>query len=150
MPFDPCPFAISSKLQLHFIFVDRRKLAHGIFLANGPLPEEKQAALREWLALLAQSLPPEMERTHLLVEQLQDEFDQVVGGQARLDEAVRVSVSPRDAWLWRTCTYGDNDVGYTCGLWQLFHVLAAGVVERTRREAPLPMRRVAETLRNCE
>ena len=35
-------------------------------------------------------------------------------------------------WSWQTCTYGENDMGYTCGLWQLFHVESVGVVEYNR------------------
>ena len=45
---------------------------------------------------------------------------------------------------------GDGDVGYTCGLWQLFHVVSVGAVEYNRNNPPMPTRYVADTLRNCE
>ena len=50
---------------------------------------------------------------------------------------------------WRTCTYEDNENGYTCGLWQLFHVMSVGLVEHNKHsESPIPTRYVSETLRN--
>lgn len=50
---------------------------------------------------------------------------------------------------WRTCTYENNDNGYTCGLWQLFHVMSVGVVEHNKHGHDIiPTGHVSETLRN--
>ena len=129
-------------------------LENGIYMENGPLPEPKKAALREWLELLSRSLPSQMGRTRGIIDALLGRFDEAARGQSHMAGLVggRVDPGPAPSREWRTCTHGDNRMGYTCGLWQLFHVASAGVVEYNRhnRDAPIPTRHASETLRNCE
>ena len=47
-------------------------------------------------------------------------------------------------------------MGYTCGLWQLFHIMSVGVVEYNKHhhhgslDDLIATRRASETLRNCK
>jgi len=123
-------------------------LKNGIYVENGPLSEEKAAALLEWLELLSKSLPSQMGRARVVVDALLENFDDATRGQSHLDGLVSVHVPSKPSWSWRTCTYGDGEIGYTCGLWQLFHVVSVGVVEYNRHNAPIPTRHASETLRN--
>jgi len=123
-------------------------LKNGIYMENGPLPQEKSLAFREWLELLSKSLPSQMGRTHDIINALLKHFDKAAKGQSYMDELVSEHVPAAPSWSWRTCTYGDNTMGYTCGLWQLFHVMSVGVVEYNRHNPPIPTRHASETLRN--
>ena len=126
-------------------------LRNGIYVENGPLDDGRGGAFREWLVLLSKTLPPQMNRTHEIIDALLGDYPRAVGGQSGLNELVRERVGELGrSWTWRTCTYGDGGVGYTCGLWQLFHVMSLGVVEYNRHYAPMPTRYVSDTLRDCE
>ena len=136
-------------------------LRNGIYVENGPLDPGRGRAFREWLTLLSKTLPPQMKRTLDVVDAVLSDFPRAAGGQGGLDALVRERVGGFEggtadggggapARTWRTCTYGDGDVGYTCGLWQLFHVVSVGAVEYNRNNPPMPTRYVADTLRNCE
>eukprot|EP00571_Detonula_confervacea_P010571 CAMPEP_0172305988 /NCGR_PEP_ID=MMETSP1058-20130122/7169_1 /TAXON_ID=83371 /ORGANISM="Detonula confervacea, Strain CCMP 353" /LENGTH=462 /DNA_ID=CAMNT_0013017755 /DNA_START=241 /DNA_END=1626 /DNA_ORIENTATION=+ len=123
-------------------------LKNGIYMENGSLPQEKQEALREWLELLSKSLPSQMGRTHDIINAILKNFSRAVQGQSELDNLVRDSVPSEPSWAWRTCTYGDNKMGYTCGLWELFHIMSVGVVEYNQHNPPIATRHASETLRN--
>ena len=130
-------------------------LRNGIYMENGPLPPEKSRAFREWLELLRASLPRQMGRTRHLIEGIMENFEVASGGQSSLNELTRKWGGPEEpSWRWRTCTYGDNHMGYTCGLWQLFHVMSVGVVEHNRNAgedvgpAMIATLHASETLRN--
>ncbi|KAL3769921.1 hypothetical protein ACHAW5_002696 [Stephanodiscus triporus] len=124
-------------------------LGNGIYVENGPLDDGRGGAFREWLVLLSRTLPPQMNRTHEIIDALLGDYPRAAGGQSGLNELVRERVGELGrSWTWRTCTYGDGGVGYTCGLWQLFHVMSLGVVEYNRHYAPMPTRYVSDTLRD--
>jgi len=123
-------------------------LSNSIYMENGPLPAPKRDAFHAWLTLLQQTLPPQMGRTHNILNALLDNFSEVCGGQSKLNHIVRKNVPSSHEYHWRTCTYGDNEMGYTCGLWQLFHVMSVGVVEYNRHNDALATGGASETLRN--
>jgi hypothetical protein len=128
-------------------------LRNGIYVENGPLDDVRGKAFREWLVLLSRTLPPQMDRTRDIVDAILGDFARAAGGQSNLNDVVRERVGGAkmeevSSWTWRTCTYGDGKVGYTCGLWQLFHVMSLGVVEYNRHNPPMPTRYVSDTLRD--
>ncbi|KAL7548372.1 hypothetical protein ACHAWF_011660 [Thalassiosira exigua] len=105
------------------------------------------------MEIMKSTLPIQMGRTRDIVDAVLGRFDEATAGQKGLDAVVRSAVPTEPTWTWRTCTYGDNEMGYTCGLWQLFHVVAVGTVEHNRHgdergDPLLPTRRVSEALRN--
>lgn len=134
-------------------------LRNGIYMENGPLSPEKSSALRDWLELLSKSLPGEMNRTHDVINSILADYGSATGGQSNLDRLVDGSLNStnedgkkkKKKWIWRTCTYGDNEMGYTCGLWQLFHIMSVGVVEyNEHNDDRIATKHASETLRNCE
>jgi hypothetical protein len=130
-------------------------LHNSIYVENGPLNGTKSEAFHEWVTLLSNTLPPQMTRTHEILNSLIINFDSASGGQSKLNDLVAQCVGPTEpSWIWRTCTYGDGTaVGYTCGLWQLFHIMSIGVVEYNRNNSnnnlpTMPTRYVADILRD--
>jgi len=122
-------------------------LKTGIFMTNGPLSREESSTFRSWLELLSKSLPIQMVKTHDIVKVLLENFEEASQSQSNLSKLIRPYASPDNSQIWRTCTHGDNKMGYTCGLWQLFHIISIGVVEYNRHNTPIPTRQVSETLR---
>ena len=45
-------------------------LKYNLYMSNGPMPKKDQDALLDWLELLADTLPPQMDRTNSLVKHL--------------------------------------------------------------------------------
>lgn len=127
-------------------------LKNGIYMEHGPLADDKREAFRNWLDLLSKSLPAQMKRTHTIIDALLENFSLASSGQSELDDLVRSQVfskSSLSASSWRTCTNGNNEMGYTCGLWDLFHIMSVGVVEYNRHNNPtIPTGHASETLRN--
>ena len=133
-------------------------LLHGIYIENGSLSSEKQNTFKEWLELLSNTLPIQMKRTHTIINGILDNWSMAISGQHELDKLVQSYTNKKDepSWKWKTCTYGDNNMGYTCGLWQLFHIMSVGVVEYNKHhhhgslDDLIATRRASETLRNCK
>lgn len=127
-------------------------LQHAIYIENGPLASEKSTTFKQWLELLSKTLPQQMTRTHDIINAILQNYS-ATSGQSELDTLVRDHIDSEPTWQWRTCTYGDNKNGYTCGLWQLFHIMSVGVVEYNgsdHNEAKIATRYASETLRNCK
>ena len=60
-------------------------LKYNMYMANGPMPKKEQDAFLDWLELLQDTLPPQMNRTlelikHLLGEYVQVGFCKLAGG----------------------------------------------------------------------
>ena len=128
-------------------------LKNGIYMEHGPLAKDKSEAFRNWLDLLSKTLPAQMKRTHDIINAILKNFSLATSGQSELDELVRMQVVPHEPSMlssWRTCTNGNNEMGYTCGLWDLFHIMTVGVAEYNRHNEPsiIPTGHASETLRN--
>jgi len=123
-------------------------LKTGIHMSNGPLSPEEEKAFRDWLELLSKTLPIQMKRTHDIIHLLLKNFSIAVESQSNMDNLISQNIPLEPKRQWHTCTYGDNQMGYTCGLWQLFHIMSIGVVEYNQHNAAIPTRHASETLRN--
>ena len=123
-------------------------LKTGIFMTNGPLSKEESSTFHSWLELLSKSLPIQMTNTHDIISKVLENFDEASQSQSNLSKTISSFISSDKNQSWRTCTNGDNKMGYTCGLWQLFHIMTVGVVEYNRHNTPIPTRQVSELLRN--
>mmetsp|Transcript_19927 Transcript_19927/g.40071 ORF Transcript_19927/g.40071 Transcript_19927/m.40071 type:complete len:291 (-) Transcript_19927:85-957(-) len=117
-------------------------------MSNGPLSPEEEKAFRDWLELLSKTLPIQMKRTHDIIHLLLKNFSIAVESQSNMDNLISQNIPLEPKRQWHTCTYGDNQMGYTCGLWQLFHIMSIGVVEYNQHNAAIPTRHASETLRN--
>jgi hypothetical protein len=103
-------------------------LRNGIFMTDGPLTNKTATAFREWLELLKRSMPIAWRIMPVLNEFIKS-FDEIKQGEKHLVEVLdRFPPPPRKKWS-DSCTHGEKGAGYTCGLWQLFHIMTVGVVE---------------------
>jgi len=104
-------------------------LKNGVYMSNGPLTSNTtRLALKGWLDLLKMALPPTW-NVQQLVKGVLDEFDTVCLSEKHLVDVVdKYPAPPQKIWS-ESCTKGQAGMGYTCGLWQLFHIVTIGVVE---------------------
>jgi hypothetical protein len=94
---------------------------HSIFMTHGPLTLERSAVLNQWLRLLQKVLPDTMTKARKQVDTLLDQFDDAVSTEERF----RSILGKEDRVVWsNACANG----GYTCGLWELLHLVTFGVV----------------------
>lgn len=96
-------------------------------MANGPLPNTTTPILWDWLDLLQNTLPPTW-NIHALIKKLLDEFDTITQGEDQMVAVLDQFPPTSTEWSF-SCTHGVEAMGYTCGLWELFHILTVGVVE---------------------
>lgn len=77
------------------------------------------------------TLPVEWEAIHELVNGINDHLTLASQGYKELNEVVNAhSIGlRREVWS-KECTKGKVGMGYTCGLWVLFHIMTVGLVER--------------------
>jgi thiol oxidase len=99
----------------------------GIFMANGPLERKARSALKDWLLLLQNSLPPSW-NIQALLQGLISEFDALAQNEDKLLEILDRYPPQNREWSF-ACSHGEDGNGYTCGLWELFHIMTIGVVE---------------------
>lgn len=132
-------------LSFHFA------LRNSIYMSTGPLSNKTRDAFKDWLGLLQQSMPPTWEIQNLILALLED-FPNIVQSEENLLNVVNRFPPPRNKWS-EACTKGVKGMGYTCGLWELFHIMTIGVVEWNLMiydgdHLIMPVDDVAVTLRN--
>jgi hypothetical protein len=96
-------------------------LRNGIFMETGKLDENRSDALYDWADVLRKSLPPQMELQDLL-DDLKDDIEKISKDEKNLIAVVDEYQPGVKSWS-MTCTHGDKFAGYTCGLWELFHIM---------------------------
>lgn len=119
---------------LSFVF----SMRNGIFTSEDqPLQNKTQNALKDWLELLQKTLPIGWNPIHTIVYDILYNFDVAIQSESNftsiLDHAISKisnsgSSSNDNKWS-PACTRGKPGMGYTCGLWELFHIMTVGVVE---------------------
>jgi hypothetical protein len=111
-------------LSFHFA------MRNGIFMGPGPLTNETQDVFEEFLLLAKNAVPPTwiLQRT---IGALLDNFDSIVQDESHLLAVVDRHPPPVSSWS-SSCHHGETGEGYTCGLWELFHIMTVGVVEYNR------------------
>lgn len=100
-------------------------LRTGIFLS--PMTNATKDIFSDWLKLLQQTTPSvwQLQRT---IEAILNDFDIAVQSEANLVAIADRFPPPKRAWS-NSCTKGVAGMGYSCGLWQLFHIMSVGLVE---------------------
>jgi hypothetical protein len=102
-------------------------LRNSIFMADGPLPIKARVAFENWLNLLHRAIPV-TSSLHLVVSALLDDFEFIVEDEAALLEIAFRFAPLKMKWS-KACTHGTRGAGYSCGLWELFHIATVGVTE---------------------
>lgn len=139
-------------------------LKNGVYMANGPLQSNKTVdALRDWIDLLQVALPPTWGKVQSLVSDLKRNFHSIIQSEDNLVAVVDKYPPPSSKWS-ASCTHGEEGMGYTCGLWELFHIVTVGVVEwnlmistddgseleQSTEKAALTIRNFIENFFGCE
>ena len=126
-------------------------LKTAIFMRNEPLNPLPKMHFNDMLRVLQNGLPPSMSLQPLLTELL-DEFEFVARSDENLQQVLQRHPAPALEWS-PSCL--KHDAGYTCGLWQLFHIMSIGIVEwnqavpiASSEDLVLPPMVVADALRN--
>jgi hypothetical protein len=103
-------------------------LRHGIYagVANG-LSNTTSQVLDDWIHLLQSTLPP-MWKIQDMITDLIEHKEEIVQGEEKLMAILDKHPPPKKAFS-VSCTRGDKYAGYTCGLWELFHIMTIGLVE---------------------
>ena len=102
-------------------------MRNGIFVGKGPLKHDSRSALRNWLELLRMTLPPGW-KIRPVINAILDDFKAATTDEENL---VRIldKFDPPEPKFSESCTKGMPGLGYTCGLWGLFHIMSIGVVQ---------------------
>jgi len=116
-------YDIYSDAYLSFHFA----MEHGIFVGRDLPNKEAKKAFNDWIDLLNQVLPPSWPLQAMLSD-IAHNIETVLDSEANLLEIVDRYPPPRKNWS-QSCSRSDSTIGYTCGLWQLFHIVTLGVVE---------------------
>lgn len=151
-------------------------LRSSVFMTNDALSKRQAQILKEWLTLLQQTLPssssfssltstmkPVMKTSLNQVDSLLSNLDDVVQSEEELLDKLQVVHKQHDKkelgnlgeeqWT-RSCSKGNENAGYTCGLWQLFHIITIGLVhynieqERVKKPLLLSTMKSADTIRD--
>ena len=102
-------------LSFHFA------MQHGIFVGRDGPDEKAKETFHLWIDLLNKVLPPNWPLQNMLSD-IAENIETVLDSEKNLLEIVDRYPPPRKHWS-HSCSRGDPAMGYTCGLWQLFHVV---------------------------
>lgn len=102
-------------------------LKSSVFATSDVLDKTQASVLQKWLNLVGKSVP---------VEMISVKKDAINLKKVDVDETFQSEhsllqyFSDRTERNWSTnCSKGSSGAGYTCGLWELLHILTIGVVE---------------------
>lgn len=131
-------------------------LRNGIFVTEGPLSDDSKLALRDWLELVKQTTPV-VWQIHSVIDAILTDFNAAISTEDTLLAILDAHPINTNSWS-PACSKGVSGMGYTCGLWQLFHIMSVGLVEYNLmiastddivlKEISIATTHAAETLRN--
>jgi hypothetical protein len=101
---------------------------------NSYLSSEQRDTFSDWIDLLYWALPPTW-ILHTLINDLRNNIESVMKSKENLlyivEKHIDVVTGGRISWS-HQCSRGNEGLGYSCGLWSLFHIVSIGVIERHR------------------
>jgi Erv1 / Alr family len=110
--------------HLSFVFT----LRNSVFTSEDePLTNATKVALRKWLELVHVATPV-LWAVRSLIQALLADFDTLTLKEEAFLAVVDRFPTPTQKWS-ASCKKGVDGMGYTCGLWQLFHIISVGLVE---------------------
>lgn len=110
-----------ASLSFHF------SMRNGIFLEDEPLSDMKRNAFSSWIDLLHRTLPPTW-NVHEGINAIRENIESAAENESAFIEILDEHKPGKSTWS-MACTHGDEYAGYTCGLWELFHIITIGLVE---------------------
>ena len=99
-----------------------------VLLTNAKLDEKRKSGLGEFLHIVQNTFPTTAS-IHPVVEALLEEFEEISKSEAALVSTMDRFPPPSSKWSPACMQHG---TGYTCGLWQMFHIMTVGTVEWNR------------------
>jgi thiol oxidase len=126
-------------------------LRNSIFMSIGPLKTKTYDAFSNWLNLLQKALPPQwsIQKT---VSDLIENFENITQSENAMLKVINQHHQPLAMTWSQGCSHGEDGSGYTCGLWELFHIMTVGVVEWNKLVSNdwtyVPAQEAADCLRN--
>ena len=102
-------------------------MRNAIFFNKGPLPADDKETFGYWIEQLKDALPPTW-KLKRVVSEIFDNIEAVQNDETVLMEIMDKYPPKKKTWS-KSCTRGDKYAGYTCGLWELFHIMTVGLVE---------------------
>jgi hypothetical protein len=98
-------------------------MRQSIFVGQGGLSKKGKRAFVNWIGLLEEVLPPTW-RLQSMVAEINKNIKSVMRGEDKLLEIVNKYPPRKKTWS-KSCSRGQPGMGYTCGLWQLFHIMTS-------------------------
>ena len=117
----PSQIGVFHDASLSFDF----SLRNAIFMTNGPLKKNEAKVFKQWLETIHRIMPITMENVKNDAATLMLHFDEVKESEENLISYL--STDPSAKWT-ENCAKGDVG-GYTCGLWEFFHIYAQALVQ---------------------
>lgn len=100
-------------------------MRNGVFVTNNALDSKTQKALKDFLTLLQKTFPT-TSSIQPVVDDLINDFELIT--QSNLNLVLVLDKHPPPSENWSPACL-QHETGYTCGLWQLFHIISIGMVE---------------------
>lgn len=102
-------------------------MRNAIFIDQKVLKNETADVFAEWIEQLQAAVPPTWKLKNLLTE-IKENMNSIRNSEAVLIDILDRHPPKSKTWS-QSCTRGDKFAGYTCGLWELFHIMTVGLVE---------------------
>ncbi|GAX23187.1 hypothetical protein FisN_39Hh017 [Fistulifera solaris] len=100
-----------------------------LFTTHGPLSDDASKTLHQWLSFLRKAIPRQLVEIHRVIDSVLNDFDSAIKSEENMVAILDRFPKPvRSDWS-DSCTKGQSGMGYTCGLWDLFHIASIGIVE---------------------
>lgn len=116
-------FHVFRDASLSFYF----SMRNSIFITDGPLSEKQAKALHSWLEILSKVLPVTMKDVKNDANALLASFNDIIKSEANM---LQHFMEHNPSYRWSTsCSHGKDGSGFTCGLWQLFHIITVSTIQ---------------------
>lgn len=141
-------------------------LHNSIFMTSKTLSNSEADAFETWIRLLSKTLPYTMSDTKNTILLLLDDITGIVQNENIMLDILKERISSQrdkktsnyendvpdiasEGWT-AACAHSVPASGYTCGLWELFHIMTIGLVEENYKlSKPISTMHAAESVRVC-
>lgn len=101
-----------------------KTMREGVFMTLEPLSEEKKVTLKKFLDLIQKTMPTTMKELKGVAATMSANIDEV----AQSEEGLKKHLGETKEEIWSShCSRDKVGKGYTCGVWELLHVITIGL-----------------------